>query len=719
MNNFTIAMQDDQTWTVSVKDDIQLGARFFGKGDVVFTMGVSLSDKRDDVNILLNRLLDYYKINQAPPESSSDAILANIHSDKWIPISVVTDSPTKMPECSKLFRNVPQDGFIRKLASQACLDICPDMVRYVEEAYISTIPDAKNLFALKDKMSASQSKWDANPVLLKAVIGILVHRFKVTQWQMNPDMLPSVVSKLRFNPVSGAGFRHLDLNLNPYNKRNLAPFVETQLRTILEEMPNYIGHAEDLIPVMVHTYTPKEEVCGADREPGKIRLIGMCGLLHDMISKLMNTPFMQGFQKWEGCLIGTSIWGTLVPMVMKALRIPEYNNFRDGLIKEKITPLPYRVYLTVDLSGQDVSFKPALLFALLMFRHFYVKHEIPEFKDVFDEMFSVEAASVDAKIILWFGNVYRLVVGLMTSGYQGTSHLDTLMLTLNQYMALITIGLNNGVHPKTVVESVHMVVYGDDVILSFPKSWIPYLDITKDTYFPSEFARQMAILGCTVKPGETKIYREKNTHKLPFFTHIVDDKIVSEGVHILQRYFVKFDSNYNPLHPDTREYFVILPWRKTDVYATRMGTDAHGFLGKEGRNQKKTNTMKLVNAYVKAFGLLMDAGPNRTAHRMLKRFMLGLEYTCPGVAAMAAQETSALGEYLIKLGGDSPDCLPFLSQIIDWDDDDSFRIIVSKMHLKAGWWLVKEPDWYYDDVGSVDACYRQNPILTNRSVSYQ
>lgn len=710
---------DDTKLVVTSRAEVEVGARHYPKGDTVFELPRTCKGSMWDMKLCLQRLEHMHRCDALNPDDRGEFILSHLYSDKFIPMSVYTTSPSKMQSVKEMFKVQEDTTDIKGLAKRVVEQIAPQYVTHVTDAYVSSIPTEENLYALQEKFCKGSAKWDVNPMIFQATLAIMVKRMEVAKYQMIPTIDPDVAGTLGLNPNAGTGFKHWNIPI-ARNKRNYAPYMDEALKQILEQMPKYVGHAEDIIPPMMHVNCIKKEVRAHDAEKGKVRVIGMVGLLHDMITKLVSTPFMQGFQKWESCLIGTSVWKSLVPMCMKALRIGEFNDLpegvRGGYTVEDLKEL--LAFFTLDLSSQDLSFKPGLLFALLMFRSFYVNGEVPAFNDVFNEMFAYETASVSAKQMEWFGKVYYMVLGIMTSGYGNTSHIDTFMLAVNKIMAMINLGMANGVHPKDIIEQMLMVLYGDDDVSRFPVAWLPWLDVDPTNGFPRGLAAEMAKLGCTLKPGETKVYVGQRGHRNKFFTRIKNDEIISEGVHILQRYFVKYDQHYNPLPPDSKRYFKILPWRKTDAYCTRMATDANGFRGKEGRLDDDPMDPYLA-CYVKNFGLLMDAGPNRKAHSICKGMMREIALAHPDVPKVAPQAARGMLQDIVKkLGESCLDVLPAVANIWQWDDECSFHYVVSRMGIDCTWNDAKEPDFLWNKVSAVDDVRRKDPYLKDGNVYY-
>lgn len=705
-------------WVVTCRKDNSAGLKAHVKDEVIFEVPVS-ADTKTDMYTCVSLLASNFPTATIVPDAMGDRVLSYLYSPKYIPITVFSSSSTKAPTVKSTFKGLTPHEAIKQLAIESAQQVCPDHTRYVEGARISTAPDIANLEKLRDKMCKTGTVYNADPVIFKAVSAALLHMFQCDQWVMYASTDPNAPYHLNFNPNSGVGFRHYEL-MFARNKRNMAPFAIRIVERYLQLVREHLGESEELLPPPITTYTAKPEVQSVDTPIGKVRLISMLGLVHDFISKLCTLPFMRCLEKWVGCLIGTSVWSSLTYTMLRAMHLREWLYY-DFHMRGGVDIDPDEVsewgYLTMDISGHDMSYSPVGLFMYLLMRLFCVDYRCPADQEAFAEMFAVEMAGVNAKTVKWFGGYHYMVLGVMASGWLGTSHIATLMTIHSTYMALFKIYIKNKLHPKLVFSEFRMVAYGDDVVLKYKAN---RADLLGDGNVPHKLADALLEIGLTVKGEETQMFPPKQSHKNRFFTHIRGDKIHSAGVHILQRYFVKFDERHNPMHPDSEKYAYILPWRKTDAYATKMGVDAWGFAGKEGRLDK-TPFDPYVMAYLKAFGLLMDAGPNRTAHKLLKEFMRKIESAKPGTArASQKADRGELNEILAKLGPNAASIDgPMISRILFMDDKKSYMWVVSKIVTDMNVRELKTPEYRYADVASVNGPVTVGkPYILNQEVIY-
>lgn len=718
MNNFKIDFcESTRVWTVTVKNEFTVGPVDYIAGVTVLTYPAT-KDKYEDVRYLMGLLVTKISVVDHYCSGVADRTLAIIPSDKFTPITVLSDSPTRVMPVSKMFRDVPVSLDIRNIALNSCKNFIPGYEHFVTGAFVSTRANLEGIEALRDKMAKTSATMDISPTLFKAVLGYYLIEFQTALNQTMPSIDPDVAYNLKFNPNAGMGFKHYDLPTLK-TKRDFAPFARRALANILTKLFEYIGMSEYLIPVMVHIYMAKPEVRPFDGDPDKIRLIGMVGQLHDMITKLVDTAYMIGFRRWRGCMIGSSIWSSLPYLLLYNLQIPEFNMLPEEVRREfsvsetfvkdetRGTDLKY-VLWTADASGQDVSFTASGLFAFLMLRYFWVNTSDKSMMDGFNELFAYETACANAKIVQWFGKMWYIVTGIMTSGYHTTSDIDSLMLVTMITCAVVEITLAKGIHPKFAMGSNILSVYGDDIVGRMPVEIYQHMGVD-DSGYPVELARVLQRYGVTLKRGETKFYYPKfhknnsQRHINRFFTKIRDDEIVSEGIHMLQRYFVKYDMDMNPLHPDSKQWCFIMPWRHTGAYATRIATDAQGFKGKLGRAEEGDMDVRL-GAYVKAFGLLMDAGPNRKAHLFIKDFLNTIARADPRVPLCAYQVARGeLSEVFKKLDPYKlEDCLPAITDIWDWTDERSYLWVTSHIGVTSRLMEIKNPYFKFKYIKDFD-----------------
>lgn len=671
------------------------GTRALKPDDILFSLPTT-TDLKDTYIECIKKLAHDIKVFELtdPSAVTADDILSNLYGEKCIPISVLVQPRPRPTKASSAFKSVDVNESIRDLCVESVDQVDTSYRDYVRGAYVSTIPTTENLYELQRKVCSGKLIYDVNEDVLLGAIGTIVDDLDISEWQMDVTVDPSVVDCIGSNPNAGVGFKHY--NVGQTTKREDAPIAARCVKDYLELLEHVIGSSENYLPPFIHTYAAKAEVRDKDTPPGKIRIISMLGMIPDMITAIVGTPFMQGLQRWKGCLIGTSIWSSLVYYVLYGLDHADFNRYANDLKQgQSTTPMPrnakrrYRklcrwLYITFDISTQDWSYTPCLLSILRIISAMYCKSQDANVFASFKEMFAIEAAYVDAKLVKWFSDVFYIILGIMASGYGLTSHFATMMTFVSIRIAALTLLLRDpAIKPKIreYLKMIMQIFYGDDGVLRIPLKLAKYFCSDPDGTYPDLLAAELKRMGVILKPGETKIFRSTDSHQDPMYTHIEDDEIVSEGVHILQRYFVKYDAEYNPLHPDTEDFDYVLPWRKTAAYATKMGTDANNWKGKFGREKPVGDSW--VQFYLKLFGLLCDAGPNWKAHRMIRTAMDKANIKYPGLAeaASSSDKTYELQETLIRLACNFEVATSLMSYIHELNHKVSYWSIVSLIRI--------------------------------------
>lgn len=727
MNKFDIRIDPDKKeWHVTLRDDFCLQKEQLKKGEVVFTYPIG-NNKHTDMKYIIGQLVTKLVVHDDNRFSSMDNALGFVPSDKFIPITVYSNSPSKSPMVERMFTKAIIDETIRGYGVSAAMRVDARLARYVKGAYVSTIPTLENILTLRDKMGKGNARLDIDTKLLFCSIGMVINDLKPDRNRMGVSMEPDVVDHFKYNSVAGNGYKHFDIPV-PSTKNNIVPFARVELKRILNDLKDYIGRSETRIPPQVHSFSAKPEVRDVDAEAGKIRLIGMVGHLHDMISRITSTPFITAWRRAPCNLIGSSVWGSLTQLLMMTLEIPEFNDLDENVRLGVTVPKQEKsILITFDIKGQDVSYKTAQLFIFNLMKVLWCDLSDKSTYSEFMELFAWEVGSSTVRLTQWFGDQWYLIIALMCSGSLVTADFNTLFSYVMSVAALIKLLLPLKIHPMEIKKRVKFAFYGDDWIWKLPYEWLPYLD-EDTTGYPNELAKIFRAWGIELKQGETQIYKPDKYRSNPFFTEIKNDEIVKEGVHFLQRYFVKFDIKMNPMgakvepkNPNSQKkgYAWILPWRKTAAYATKLATDAWGFKGKPGRKDSR-DLNPFLGAYVKAFGLLMDAGPNLKAHKMIKEFMGIIAAEHPMIPKLSYEVCRGpLNDMMQKLGEKQLESmLPAITEIHSWPTNQSFYYVVSRMSASEDFLTNKWPLYLPKFVKSIGDKDNRKPIIEKGEVKY-
>jgi len=608
-----------------------------------------------------------------------EPILSSIVGRNKFPISVYSPFKFKLIHAQSYFKSFEPNIALKNIA-YSNVDI--KFRRYVSGAYLSASPTITGLMRLSRKIGTDNHNWNIDPDILQICLLKILTEL---------DSLPSdsynfpyeLIDDMGYNPDSSVGFNHYAFT-NIYKKRELQPYVRVHLKRIINALKENPLSVYNVIPVIVHKFVPKNEARGPDDDPDKIRIIGMMGLLGDHISKILSKATMEKWQLYPSCFIGVSVWSTLTYTTLKVLNHHCFNRIDSALRTSSVVPRhPYHTtYITMDLSGQDVSFNPLLLFITLWMRLFTsdFSNSSPLDRDLFISLFTFEMGFVNSKVVHWLDNMFYIFLGMMCSGYVMTSHGDTMSLILVTRCAIMMLLINNGYDaPFAYWDSFDIMVYGDDTIIAFDNS-LAFIFGDVDGY-PIHLATQFTQYGMTLKKGETMLYSPLPDHCDRFFTHIENDVIVSSGIHFLQRYFVKYDAQLNALHPDS-EFCYIFPWRKTETLIVKSAIDP--------KNWSSCDDRVFGAAYAKVFGLMMDAGPNWTAHKYLRSLMrvyLDIDFDADFIA-QSYHSKGVFADVIKKLGEFNP---TLITQLRHMSDEDSYKTVLNHMMISSLSFSYKDP----------------------------
>jgi hypothetical protein len=572
---------------------------------------------------------------------------------------------------------------------------------YVSGAYLSAQPTLKAIVELAKKMSKDNFTWDIDMKLLRTtLLRLLVDLDELPK--MNGSFPHEFACDSDINPHTSTGFPLFAFNVG-MKKRDTQPYVNGLMRKVIKKVMKG-AKMHTVVPPFVHKFFFKTEVRTPDEPIDKVRALGTMGPFADAVAKVVSIPTMARWQCYAPVMIGVSIWSTFVYQILKNTKNFNYNKIHTAIRGPDVAAAnpADMIYIILDLSAQDMSFNPLMLFVTLYLRLYSVGYIGRSESDVrlWIQFFTVEMGYVNVKVVEWLDGMFYIFLGIMCSGYVMTSHGDTMSLILVIRCVLCKMMLDRGIRkPWSYWESFLLNVYGDDTIIAARKMWIFLFGEEK---YPELLADTFRRYGLTLKPGETEVLIPKPDHVDRLFTHIVDDKIVSQGVHFLQRHLVKYDRDLNPLHPDADDYFIILPWRKTGPLISKSCLDA--------KDWTSCGPNVFASFYLKCFGLIMDAGPNRTAHTYFRTLMDNTlkEYPYVHIVAHNYAKSGALSEYMAKLG------MIDVSILLDFHTltiSESLEHICSHMEIDSSAELYKKPAYFASD-------YREFKMPEHRSKYY-
>lgn len=352
----------------------------------------------------------------------------------------------------------------------------------------------------------------------------------------------------------------------------------------------------NLLPPPCYDMSRKNEVRTADVDPDKIRLIMNPNMMTNHISELTMRPMYHSMKQCNWYLGGLSVTDTFLPKLLLSLHHPLARHF---FPEAKVYRGPC-VYLALDIASQDNAHLPKEL--RFLHETFYLLPAVPEATiEWWTDVLSYELGWSDCKVFNMWGGHFVAGFGVVATGQNKTAAVQSMH---GRYMWKYML---SAVAPKQWLEldrSIGAGFMGDDTSARVP---LPLAD----HFFPSGLPGIVAAgrsVGITYKASQSHYLRPCPEHQDRFFTHIRNDEIISQGLVMLKRHWVKFSIDLEPLHPDAVRFHAILPWRSSDELVARIALCPENW---------KSHTRPWVNWFKKAFGLLLDAGCNKTCHDMI------------------------------------------------------------------------------------------------------
>jgi len=354
-----------------------------------------------------------------------EAILSGVTGYNKFQISAYIPYMVRIPKASAYFKIVPPNEAIRQL----CLSVCPKgYERSIEGAYLSATPTIPGLIKLAAKVGIDNQTWPIQPKLLYTCLS----RFLIDLDEVMP--IPDFtfpyeyVDNLPYNSDSNTGFPVFAFD-EKLKKRDIQPYVIAYCKQLFKEVQRGTS-AWDWVVTLVTRFFAKNEVRGPDDPIDKVRIIGTNGPLGDAFSRLVSMGALDRWSKFLPCFIGVSVWSTMVYTMLLAMehryfmKIDKRMRTKDIMVRHAHDTC----YILLDLSSQDFTFNPLLLFITLWLRIFsYDFSKSPGMdRDMFINIFVLEMGYANCKVVHWLDDMFYIFLGMMCSGYLMTSHGDTI-----------------------------------------------------------------------------------------------------------------------------------------------------------------------------------------------------------------------------------------------------------------------------------------------------
>lgn len=594
-----------------------------------------------------------------------DLLLEAIDSPKWMPVNVNWAKAKLAATARDFFGTFEPYDPVRVIVREHIPN------RYLEDydgAYVNTNGSYAGMFKLRDKMRGKvmngkiQVDHGVDPSTIRAIQMIFLERC-----ELHKSNIPVVIDQLS---VSHNSFRSsAALGGNPYDfdncgtKGNWLDIHKKNMEWIIQQLLDG-AMPEDILAPWYHVMAAKAEVRAKDVPVDKVRIIFQQFMEADAVGEYMSKPITEWFRHLDWYLPGTSMMGNHYPKLLRSLKHPHARRYWEDF-SPSVVPL---MYIYLDQTAQDWNYLSETLAFLMFIRFLFYQPGSGESHDFFVKLFGWELSWVFCKLIQLWGGTWWILFGAFCSGSKWTTWTDT----CQSFLIFLTVlhSISGDLNYSRDVIHLGISCYGDDTSVSLPYDpdrW-DYPNLLDDIV--SAGSR----IGCVYKKGGSGILLPTANHKDRFYTHIYrtsptdgsvcQEYVISEGLKMLQRQFVKVDKALNILHPDAEDFFTALPWRPTVDYVVKLGLDP---------NNWKDTTGAWVQWYRKAFGLLLDSAANREAHEIIKSAMAHIrEIYSEQVSIACSGFEWKDSELALKLGDIDPNLIYKLPAM-----NNSYRIVCS------------------------------------------
>lgn len=544
--------------------------------------------------------------NYAANGNAMDFFFRNMNSPKYFPVEYRREHFRAPPSASSYFKHIEIDenvrSFVRMFVPNKYLDI-------YDGAYINTDASFTAILKLHDKLRGVTgsdgsicTKLNIEESDFRVILTSFIEVSGLCDISVPITFDPSTWDANPFRGASGLG---ADYYIDPQTGTKASNFEVYRQRIAWISHKLASGELpEDFLPPWFHIIMPKAEVRSPEVDKDKIRLIWMQNMEVGGISKHFTAPLQTALCRTYWYMPGKGLMGYMLPWMYLGLGLPHLSRFVPGYqSRMKFNEI---CYLLLDLSGQDMSYVGRLMFtcafcALIMYE--MPSSGLEPIVGICSYMFAWTLVKLAH---FWGDKKYYTCV--FASGSDWTTIFDTIMNYFCIWASIYMLCMEKQLDPRAIMPHIRIISYGDDTTISGPLWVMELLFSNLDDLV--RVGRDK--VGVVYKKEQSFYLRPMASHRDRFYTHIVDDEVISQGVCMLQRSWVKYDRYLNPLHPDSVDFHCVLPWRPTKDIVPKIGLDV---------NSWKDPRQPWIAWYQKAFGLLIDSVANRTSHNMIKSAM--------------------------------------------------------------------------------------------------
>lgn len=539
--------------------------------------------------------------------NSMDFFMSNMNSGKYIPTHYSRSRPRPVASADQFFKPFSADLAVK---AEIRNFIPSKYLRFYDGAYINTDLSMGAMFKLYEKMRGVAD--DSGNIITtmnmsdedyRTVFTIFLQNVGIADHNIPIRITPESLMRNHFRGAAGTGADPYLQEVKGTKGSNLD--VHFDRIKWISRMLSRGKRPEEFLPPWLHVICPKAEVRSPDVDPEKIRLVWMQNMEVGTLTKQISAPMQKQLEGTLWYMPGKGLMGKMLPWILLAFAHPDFSKFRPDW---KAPPRDI-AYAGFDLSTQDLSYIGKVMMTCMVTGALLLKPPDKSVEVLLPLIAYIWAWTICKLAQLWGGKAYYTVV--FASGSDLTTIMDTIMDYFVFHVGIYKLCESKSMDPLEVFPLLKIICYGDDTGVSGPV-WL------MEILFPQgDFTAFSTIVkdtcGAVFKPSQCFLYVPVPDHRDRFYTWIDEDnQVISPGFKMLQRQWIKYDKNLKPLHPDSKEWHCVLPWRHTSDLVPKLGLDVKNW---------KDSKRPWVAWYQKAFGLLIDSVANAESHNMIKAAM--------------------------------------------------------------------------------------------------
>lgn len=591
-----------------------------------------------------------------------DLFVATLSGPKWHPLSAWWESPRRHSSAMDFIDlDFHPDEFIRNY----CRRYVPaEYLPFFDGSYINVSMTATGfskmiakLEGVRNSSGVAQATLNVLPRTLIEAYMMLLSSLDFANCNLPFDASEKVCNLDIYRHKAALGFdayRHHRWGDKGFN-------VELNKQVIRYFMFNTFNLGEsvlDFAPCPGYVMAMKPEVRGPDVSRDKVRMLMTNEMFTDWLKDLIMRPNYEWFKGMPDYLAGINVRGNFIPKMLYALKHPLARKwYRNAEVWDR----PCAVFC-FDIGAQDNSYsnEGKHLKALTLMLAFANPFDNSKEGDWIERVLAYLLSITDCNYVQLWGDVWSLCTGNLSTGDKFTAILNYLMAKFNHYLGL---RLRCPNHFIEVSRNLSCLFFGDDEVVRVP---VPLADRVYGRDLKNWTDFMLTHLNVNYKYDQSYALYPTHDHLDRVFTWIEDDKIVSRGANMLKRHLIKIDKLGNPLHPDATDFHTISLWRETPELVSRFALDPLNWA---------PGTSPWIKWFRKQFGLIIDAGCNRTVHNFIKAAVLDSKLEHPKdweIAYAGLSEDNYYMDMVKKFGDIDPNLMTEL-----FDDPDSFVVVCS------------------------------------------